>query len=229
MKLLTSCQGLDGSDNNEGLKIADSLDRVKSIYAARLALCELSEAGAPIPPACLSIRIVSDRKHNESSVALVTIADDFPPIVVEGCLRGLESRPQWWTSYSNSRQNAIIICQAARIEIEKEEMINIQQSLSKTTADLNSALQAALHDAASENAQNKAFMETVYELRNQLKTELQEERSQAKKHFASLLHDFESTLGMSASNVLSLLSSVEADTAALTQVRITFLLSEAGD
>lgn len=43
---------------------------------------------------------------------------------IRECLQSLESRPQWWTSYSNSRQNAAIMCQAARADIEKG-MLNI--------------------------------------------------------------------------------------------------------
>ncbi|OKL55663.1 hypothetical protein UA08_08963 [Talaromyces atroroseus] len=151
--------------------------------------------------------------HNESSVDLADAADDFPPGVVEKCLSGLESRPQWWTSYSNSRQNAIVICQAARVETEKEELLNLHLSLAKNTASINSALR----DAVSENAQHKAFVETVYKLRNQLTTELQEDRSRLKTLFTSLLHDFESAVGASVSKALSHLRDVEIDSTSLSQ------------
>jgi Tht1-like nuclear fusion protein len=214
MKLLTSCQDLGSSESHRGAEIAKTLDRVKSIYAARLALCELSGAGASIPLSCSAIQIAPDRTHNEPSVDLMDISDDFTPGVVEKCLSGLESRPQWWTSYSNSRQNAIVICQAARIEIEKEELLNLHQSLTKNTANLNSALR----HAASENAQHKAFVETVHELRNQLTVELQEDRSRLKVLFASLLNDFESIIGTSVSKILSLLRDVETDSTSLSQV-----------
>lgn len=218
MKLLTSCQSLSSSETSGGAEIAHTLDRVKSIYAARLALCELSGAGATIPLSCSSIRIASDRTHNESAFDPTEIADDFSAPVVEGCLRGLESRPQWWTSYSNSRQNAIVICQAARIEIEKEEMLNLHQSLANNAEKLNSALQSALHDAAVENAQQKVFMEEVHKLRNQLTTELQDGSGRTRSLFTGLLHDFESILSASVSKVLSFLKNVEEDSSLLSQV-----------
>ncbi|EED23402.1 nuclear membrane fusion protein Kar5, putative [Talaromyces stipitatus ATCC 10500] len=217
MKLLTSCQSLSSSEPSGGAEIADTLDRVKSIYAARLALCELSGAGASIPLSCSSIRIASDAAYDESGIDLVDIADDFSASVVEGCLRGLESRPQWWTSYSNSRQNAIVICQAARIEIEKEEMLNLHQSLAKNAENLNSALQTALRDAAAENAQQRIFMETVYKLRDRLITELQKDSIQASSLFASLLRNFEGVVSSSISKVLLLLKDVEEDSSALSQ------------
>ncbi|GAM34197.1 nuclear membrane fusion protein [Talaromyces pinophilus] len=145
------------------------------------------------------------------------IADDFTAPIVEGCLRGLESRPQWWTSYSNSRQNAIVICQAARIEIEKEEMLNLHQSLAKNAENLNSALQSALHDAAVENAQQKVFMEEVHKLRNQLTTELQDDSSRTRSLFTGILHDFEGIMSASVSKILSLLKDVEEDSSLLSQ------------
>lgn len=218
MKLLTSCQSLSSSDTSGGAEIAHTLDRVKSIYAARLALCELSGAGATSPLSCSSIRIAADRIHNESAIDPMDIADDFAAPIVEGCLRGLESRPQWWTSYSNSRQNAIVICQAARIEIEKEEMLNLHQSLAKNAENLNSALQSALHDAAVENAQQKVFMEEVHKLRNQLTTELQDDSSRTRSLFTGLLDDFEGIMSASVSKVLSLLKDVEEDSSVLSQV-----------
>ncbi|KAL3709710.1 hypothetical protein TMatcc_003501 [Talaromyces marneffei ATCC 18224] len=217
MKLLTSCQSLSSAESSGGAEIVHTLDQVKSIYAARLALCELSGAGATIPVSCSSIRIASDRIHNDSTIDLIDIADDFAAPIVEGCLRGLESRPQWWTSYSNSRQNAIVICQAARIEIEKEEILNLHQSLAKNAENLNLALQSALHDAAAENVQQKAFMEEVHKLRNQLTAELQKDSNRARRLFTGLLQDFEGIVSTSVSKVLSLLKDVEEDSSILTQ------------
>lgn len=218
MKLLTSCQSLSSSENSAGAEIANTLDRVKSIYAARLALCELSGAGATIPLSCSSIRIAPDRIRNESAIDPMDIADDFAASVIEGCLRGLESRPQWWTSYSNSRQNAIVICQAARIEIEKEDMLNLHQSLAKNAENLHSALQSALHDAAVENAQQKVFMEEVHKLRIQLTTELQDDSGRTRSLFTGLLRDFEGILSASVSKTLSFLKNVEEDSFLLSQV-----------
>lgn len=214
MKLVTSCQGLASSESRGGADVAKTLDQVKSIYAARLALCELSGAGASIPPSCSSIQIASEKVHNQSSMELVDIPDDFSAVALERCLSGLESRPQWWTSYSNSRQNAIVICQAARIEIEKEELLSLHQSLAKNTVNVNSALR----DAAFENAQQKAFMETVHDLRTQLTAELREDRGRLKSLLSGLFHDFERIMGTSVSKVLSLLRDVETNSTMLSQV-----------
>lgn len=123
--LLTSCQSIEGSNiNTEGL-----LDDLKSVYAAQLAVCELTGAGSSIPQHCGSLM------WSEPSTGRQGLRGFLGPRIeklhgiagsreidqkqLNQCLKSLESRPQWWTSYSNSRQNAVVMCQAARIEIEK--------------------------------------------------------------------------------------------------------------
>ena len=123
--LLTSCQSIEGSKTNaEGL-----LDDLKSVYAAQLAVCELTGAGSPIPQHCASLMwsesfpgkqglrgFLSSRSEKLHGIAG---SRDVDQKQLNQCLKSLESRPQWWTSYSNSRQNAVVMCQAARIEIDK--------------------------------------------------------------------------------------------------------------
>ena len=88
------------------------MDDLKSVYATRLAICELRSAGAPIPPKCESF---APALNNDKGKAY----DKGDNRDLSHCLKSLESRPQWWTSYSNNKQNAIVMCRAARVEIEK--------------------------------------------------------------------------------------------------------------
>jgi hypothetical protein len=133
--LIKSCQTLGGSletTGQESEKPEALLDNVKSIYAARLAVCELVEADASVPAQCSSLmpkksarkqygfggylsRNGSPRNGGGGAGGYSSIS----PGQLSLCLKSLESKPQWWTSYSNGRQNAIVICQAVRIDIEK--------------------------------------------------------------------------------------------------------------
>ena len=106
--LLDSCQSVDGSNQNA----EDSLEDVRSVYAAQLAMCEIVSAGSAIPQTCKSLGI-SPNIHQISGFK--AIRGDKLSL----CLQSLESKPQWWTSYSNSKQNAIVMCRAARVDIEK--------------------------------------------------------------------------------------------------------------
>lgn len=108
--LLDSCHAVDGSKNDA----ENTLEDVRSVYAAQLAMCEISSAGSGIPQECKSLDISSQAKIHQTNGFKYIWKDQL-----NLCLHSLESKPQWWTSYSNSRQNAVIMCQAARVDIEK--------------------------------------------------------------------------------------------------------------
>jgi len=108
--LLDSCHSIDGSKHDSQASMED----VRSIYAAQLAICEIVSAETAIPQSCKSLALFPELKsHRELSSK--SVRKDH----LSQCLQSLESRPQWWTSYSNSRQNAVVMCQAAREDIEK--------------------------------------------------------------------------------------------------------------
>ena len=102
------------------------MEDLKSVYAAQLAICEIVDAGSSIPGNCKSIKpkqhvpsgvgfgIMGKTNHGRDNAATTISKSHLIP-----CLQSLESRPQHWTSYSNNRQNAVVMCQAARINIEK--------------------------------------------------------------------------------------------------------------
>ena len=103
--LLDSCQSIDGSKPDA----SGDIDDIRSIYAAQLAMCEISGADSSIPQPCKALAPKGDskaRRHPSKDQ-------------ISRCLQTLESRPQWWTSYSNNKQNAIVICQAARVDVDK--------------------------------------------------------------------------------------------------------------
>ena len=123
--LLTSCQSIEGSNINAEA----ALDDLKSVYAAQLAVCELMGAGSAIPQHCASLMWSESFTGKQGLKGFLgsrsgkaqgsTRSHEVDHKQLNQCLMSLESRPQWWTSYSNSRQNAAVMCQAARIEIEK--------------------------------------------------------------------------------------------------------------
>ena len=135
--LIKSCQSLGGSLETTGQESESPealLDNVKSIYAARLAVCELVEAGASVPAQCspMTPKKSARRQYKfggylgrngspENGGGGAGGYSSVSPAQLSHCLKSLESKPQWWTSYSNGRQNAIVICQAVRIDIEKGE------------------------------------------------------------------------------------------------------------
>lgn len=108
--LLESCHSIDGSKHDAQASLEDA----RSIYAAQLAMCEIVSAEVIIPQSCKSLALVPESKSHRALSSKSIRKDQL-----RQCLQSLESRPQWWTSYSNSRQNAVVMCQAARVDIEK--------------------------------------------------------------------------------------------------------------
>lgn len=134
LNLINSCQSLETSpkgSNTAGMNSDLGLDEVKSEYAARLAVCELIGAGANIPgicvifvpsaKACVKYRFSGfwARNDHQSETQDTLCYPEATRSQFGGCLKALEARPQYWTSYSNARQNAVVMCQASRDAIEK--------------------------------------------------------------------------------------------------------------
>ncbi|PGH07794.1 hypothetical protein AJ79_06182 [Helicocarpus griseus UAMH5409] len=158
--LILSCQSLGGNDEDQKGSLSESLDNVKSLFAARLAVCELIGAGAGIPAQCSPI-FISPRKYPH-----VTEADLIQLSQLEPCLKALESRPQWWTSYSNSRQNAAVMCQGARVEIEREDQLKRYKDLANITSILTEYFNQSLTTAAMEAFRQQEFLEAINDMRD---------------------------------------------------------------
>jgi len=108
--LLDSCHSIEGSEHD----VETSIEDFRSIYAAQLAMCEIGSANSVKPQSCEALTIATKSKLKGAR----SVRKDQ----LSQCLQSLESRPQWWTSYSNNRQNAGVMCQAARLDIEKGQL-----------------------------------------------------------------------------------------------------------
>ncbi|KAL4770487.1 hypothetical protein BDW60DRAFT_209148 [Aspergillus nidulans var. acristatus] len=198
-KLVSSCKSIGrNAESTGGSDTYLTLESVRSLYAARLAICELREAGIPTPSACRSVdRFQSPRRGlwgRPTRNSFVTDEfDNIPKSDFEPCIRVLESRPQWWTSYSNSKQNAVIICQASRIEIDKEDILETYNSILHSSAKLSDGLYEALRIAAEESAKSRAFAQSTELLRKEMLREMQESTSTLLER---MFHNFETRLGL---------------------------------
>lgn len=124
--LLGSCQLTeDPTTNTESF-----LEHVRSIYSAQLAMCEIMSAESAIPAQCEPFKPGNSKPEWISKTGVgprtrhkAASPSDTDTQKLSRCLQSLESRAQWWTSYSNSRQNAVVICEAARVDIEKGSLV----------------------------------------------------------------------------------------------------------
>ena len=230
--LIESCQSLEPKDPETQKSLNVGLDRVKSTFAARLAVCELRGAHAAVPQQCLplvpqkpvestqGVRCFFPGNHcNPSSKhrsAQRPEHEDVSQQDISHCLTALESRPQWWTSYSNARQNAISICHAARAEIEKgkctdfpviwrlaidltksqtdspsDEILQLQRSLVDVGSNVNQALSQSAERANTHATEHQRFLTAVRRLQTDLLRDLQKSEGKVQSVFDILLRNMD--------------------------------------
>ena len=225
---MTSCQELGGKANSDP-EVNQKLNMIRSIYAARLAICELEGASTLIPQPCIAIT-ASIRTPSTSGFRFLRKPTShhldekkLPKRDLELCLKALESRPQWWTSYSNNRQNAIVICQASRAETEKEEILGLHHSLTESTIKLNEGLQEALHQAEKTAAEHQAFLQNVLVLQEQATKEMEEKGTFIGGAFDKLLRKIEDGFDCVGAAVTTTLGKLHMESSILKQVSLFYV------
>lgn len=234
-RLVASCQTFSGGKDSTQSSDPESLDVLRSAYAARLALCEIDGAGTSIPPSCLAVTVSPPpqktrfgfvNRHRGTDAA----SDEISREVLEGCLKTLESRPQWWTSYSNSRQNALIICQASRMETEKEELLDLHRAIAKSSIKLNNGLQDALQDAAAQCEQQQEFARAVQGLQEKVTAQMSVTDSLLKRTFGQFLREVEAGINTFQAALREVLKEARSGTVFLKKVGSnTFALDKSTD
>lgn len=178
-QLLNSCSSLDDTQTTES-KTSRDLDKLKSKYAARLAVCELQEAEDPPPlPRCSSIGVSElPGSINRSQLA--------------SCLRELQNNVVFWGSYINNLQNVGYMCQVARAEIEKEELVEQRRASLQTTLLVTRVLSEFQHSVTIQNAELLTHAQKLRELHRQNVAEL----VNARKDTTATLHQLREEFGV---------------------------------
>jgi hypothetical protein len=222
--LLKECKSIQGPSSS----VQPALEDIRSKYAAQLAVCELRGAGSQIPPYC-EINPVSDASKPTRGL------DRTGNAQLRQCLKSLESRPQWWTSYSNSRQNAVVLCQAARLEIEKgkhrplevgrnylcekiDELVELYKSMAHTSSNIDEALVETVNEVKQALIQQRDFANAVKLLQRQLLEDLERSSSEAQSYFSRFTHNFELTIQSIIGRISTATRNVESDIAGFSHV-----------
>ncbi|KAF2262686.1 hypothetical protein CC78DRAFT_605737 [Lojkania enalia] len=202
LNLINDCKSLEhaGSDAKANSDIV--LDEVKSEYAARLAVCELLGAKAQVPrectilvpssQACVKNRFKSFFSRQEPSIAGEFCYPDCTHLQFERCLRALEARPQSWTSYSNARQNAVVMCHASRNAIERDKDLSVYKSLTEVVDGMATMLGQSMQEMQGWIAEQMKFAEQVRMSQDQALQELQNNQEETLSAFDKIRNVFHS-------------------------------------
>jgi hypothetical protein len=225
-QLITSCQSIREDTFNPRPSLED-LETTKSIFAARLAICELQEANVNTPPQCNSLLSVSLDASNWSSGNPSQFSSQKAKQVsspdLRACLRALEAKPQSWTSYSNSRQHAVLICHASRTEIMKDEALNLFRLLTALGSEISQALVDALERATTRQEAEVAFAEALKNLHSEQLQEL----ASAHRDSKAVIRESSSQLTEAVLHVSHTIHSASVSAAELKQMVEAIFLSAA--
>ena len=167
IKILTTCENLriDSDD------IDEDLETVQNLYAAHLAICELEGASTKLTQHC--------------RLPLPSNAEDIPQVLesqrrddLRVCIAALQSKPQWWTSYSNNRRDAYFLCKAMRPGFDNgnlhpghprdffanavaDDYVKSLKNVVHTNDEIDKALRAFLQDIFSKNHEHLQFLKQV--------------------------------------------------------------------
>ncbi|KAF2796189.1 hypothetical protein K505DRAFT_323498 [Melanomma pulvis-pyrius CBS 109.77] len=207
LNLINDCKALDQNPDNVKSDSELILDEVKSEFAARLAVCELLGAKAvvprecviliPSPQACVKGRFHSffSRKKNDNPDGEYCYPG-ATNVQFERCLKGLESRPQSWTSYSNARQNAVVMCHASRDGIERERDLAIYKSLTEVVERMASTLSHSMQDMQTWVTKQMKFAEQVRMSQDKALQDMHASREMTLTTFDTVTSTFQSFTGV---------------------------------
>lgn len=157
--LLEYCGSSTRADDDDG-----RVEQFKTLYAARLAVCETEEAGAIPPTECARLFVTLDPRDKKSEVNQHTAEKVGNVFGLPGCLSALEARPQSWMSYSNNRQQAATICTAQGFEAERAKLIKMFKQSATVQEKMSQALEVQLEHVTSKTQFQEDFSVAVQTL-----------------------------------------------------------------
>jgi hypothetical protein len=163
-QLLVTCKTVGANMAQEDGK-HELLERAKSVYAVRVAVCETGEGRAEVPSACRPILTIPQRLDHEIDVVSSR--------TVAPCLGALMEEHYYWTSYSNNKQDANTLCQASTLESTRLEALHSYQKLAEFLPEFQVALGSTRSQWLDFLKQQKEEFQHVNKLQRQHHDELQ--------------------------------------------------------
>ncbi|CAN9233680.1 unnamed protein product [Alternaria sp. RS040] len=215
--LMNECKLLEHAPDFAKSRPDAYLDNVKTDYAAKLAVCELLSAQPinPTPPPNCDILVPASRHCGKGGGwwhARPEVPSDkqcypeFKEYYYMQCLKSLQSTPQYWTSFSNARQNAVVMCQASRDVIERENHLEIFKNLTQVLGDVTSNMQATTEEYESLIREQRQYSEEARNSHQQLREDVQTVQEKAVATIGALDDKFQSFMKSSISDLIIALS-----------------------
>ena len=165
-QLLVTCKAA-GKDSALGPGRHEFLERTKSTYAVRVAVCETGEGRAAVPAACGLV--VNMSQHLQNELKVVNSKD------LASCLEAMMAEHYYWTSYSNNRQEATTLCQAGSLEASKQDALHSYQQLAELLPDFRDILSSTRSQWLSFLNRQKENVQDITALQQKNRAEVEEQ------------------------------------------------------
>jgi hypothetical protein len=212
--LMNECKLLENAPDFAKARPEAYLDNIKTEYAAKLAVCELLSAqlNNPTPPPNCDILVPTIRacgrggtwwySRPETSLNEKQCYPEIKEYQYVQCLKTLQSSPQYWTSFSNARQNAVVMCQASRDAIERENHLDIFKNLTQVMGSVSSAMKKSTEEYEALIKDQKQFADEVREAQDQFKVDVHAVQEKALATVGTLDNKFHSFMETSMSDLV---------------------------
>ncbi|KAH9864349.1 hypothetical protein J1614_010283 [Plenodomus biglobosus] len=225
--LMNECKLLENAPDFAKSRPEAYLDNVKTEYAAKLAVCELLSVQPinPTPPLHCDILVPTSKACSKGGSwwhAKAEVSSDkqcypeFKDFQYTQCLKSLQSTPQFWTSFSNARQNAVIMCQASRDAIERENHLETFKNLTQVLGIVTSTMQKTTEEYETLIREQSRFSEEARESHTQLQENIRAMQEEAVTTVGALEEKFHNFMEVSISELITALA--DSQSAELVQI-----------
>lgn len=203
--LMNECKLLEHAPDFAKSRPDAYLDNVKTEYAAKLAVCELLSAQPtnPMPPPNCDILVPTSRACSKSGSWWYSRPEtplnekqcypDFKEHQYVQCLKTLQSSPQYWTSFSNARQNAVVMCQASRDALERENHLETFKNLTQVMGAVSDAMKKSTEEYEALVKDQKQSADEAREMQYHFKRDVNAAQAKAiatMETFDTTIHTF---------------------------------------
>jgi uncharacterized protein YoxC len=216
--LMNECKLLEHAPDFARGRPEAYLDNVKTEYAAKLAVCELLSAqpNNPTPPPHCDILVPTSRacskggtwwySRPETSMNEKQCYPEIKEYQYVQCLKTLQSSPQYWTSFSNARQNAVVMCQASRDAIERENHLETFKNLTQVMGAVSSAMKKSTQEYEALISDQKQFADDVRETQDRFQKDVHAVQEKALATVGTLDTKFHSFMETTMSDLVTALA-----------------------
>jgi hypothetical protein len=216
--LMSECKLLEHAPDFAKSRPEAYLDNVKTEYAAKLAICELLSAqpNNPVPPTNCEMLVPTSHacsrrgtwwySRPETTVNEKQCYPEIKEYQYTQCLKTLQSSPQYWTSFSNARQNAVVMCQASRDAIERENHLETFKNLTQVMGAVSSAMKKSIEEYEALIKDQKQFAHEVRKAQARFKEDVHAVQRKALVTVGTLDNKFHAFMETSMSELVTALA-----------------------